>query len=212
MIVHELKDQESLWSIGEARPLDDNGPVDVEFEPFTAAAVERPIWARFAAIAVENAERLAIDDGARRFRYGELKRAVHRLASRIEAVVPAGKPVGVLLANGALFPVAALACLALGRPYVAVDLKYPAARNQDVMREAGLAAVILDPADAAASALAGSLPRIDIVAAVAGSAEAALSPAPADGPAVILYTSGSTGRPKGICNDQRALLQRVAQF
>jgi amino acid adenylation domain-containing protein len=212
MIASELNDQGSSWSTGDIAALDDGGPVDIEFEPFEAAAVERPIWARFAAIAVENAERLAIDDGARRFHYGELKGAVHRLASRIDMVVPAGKPVGVLLANGAFFPVAALACLALGRPYVPVDLKYPAARNQDVMREAGLAAVILDPSDTAASELAGSLPRIDIVAAIAGSAEPTLLAAPADGPAVILYTSGSTGRPKGICNDQRALLQRVAQF
>jgi non-ribosomal peptide synthetase component F len=58
---------------------------------------------------------------------------------------------------------------------------------------------------------AGSLPYLDIGSSLDGADEWVPSIASSGGPAVILYTSGSTGQPKGICNDQRAILQRVAQ-
>ena len=118
---------------------------------------------------------------------------------------------GILLPNNALFPVAAFACLAAGRPYVPIDPSYPQARIDDIRNEAGLAAIISDQVDGNVLGGAGPLPWLDIGSSLDADDDTSLPVASSEGPAVILYTSGSTGRPKGICNDQRAILQRVAQ-
>ncbi len=191
-------------------PLDHDGPAGVAFEPFEAAWIERPIAERFERIAVRYADKLAVADDVTRLTYRELRRTAHHLAGRIQGLVPAGRPVGILLPNSALFPAAALACLAAGRPYVPLDPSYPPARIAHIIREAGLAALVIDRVAGNVNYAAGSLPCLDIGSSLDGD-DPAFAASPADGPAVILYTSGSTGRPKGICNDQRAILQRVAQ-
>jgi amino acid adenylation domain-containing protein len=198
------------WSVsGRSEALDRDGPLEVPFERFADDWVERPIAERFEWIAARHGDSVAIDDGRRCFTYAALRRAVRCLAWRIDAAVLPGLPVGVLLADGALFPVAALAALAAGRPYVPIDARYPAERNARVMRDAGLAAVV---ADGTAPALPPGLQPIDIATALGAADEPLPIVAPGAGPACILYTSGSTGEPKGICNEQRAILQRVSQF
>ena len=205
---------ESWSSASEAIPLDFEGPVDIIFERFEDAWIERPIMARFEQIAVRHAERVAVDDGTTRMTYRMLRRSVYSLALRIEAVAPPGRPVGILLPHNAFFPLAALACLAIGRPYVPIDLKHPAARIDEIIREANLAAIILNAGTDTARLVSSALAQIDIATALAATDEpdmATLSTLPiVDCPAVILYTSGSTGKPKGICNSQRGILQRVA--
>jgi non-ribosomal peptide synthetase component F len=189
------------------------GRMDLPFASNEDSAIEPSIVSRFRAIADRYPARVAFDDGVARFTYAEAWRIACRLARRIEIVVPRGRPVAIILPNAALFPVAALACLAVGRPYVPIDLDYPAARNAEIMREAGVAAAITQSGLAAATALIPkSLPRIEVDQGVPASDEAPLDFVDADGPAVILFTSGSTGRPKGICNHQSALLLRIDQF
>src|SRR5579862_2772187 len=65
----------------------------------------------------------------------------------IGAAVPPGAAVGVLLANEACYPVAVLGCLAAARPCVLIDRHYPQERVSSIMRDAGLAAVVLKRAD-----------------------------------------------------------------
>jgi taurine dioxygenase len=202
------------WQYAGDQPLDLDGPTDVPFEPFDDGAVERPIVSRFQEIARRYPTRIAIDDGETRLTYAEVWRIACHLARQVERLVPVGRPVAVVLPNAALFPVGALACLAVGRPYVPIDLDYPAARNAEILREAGAAAAITQPGLPAASALIPtSLPVIyvDAAEALAAADEPPPDFADATGPAVILFTSGSTGRPKGICNDQRTLL-RIAHY
>jgi amino acid adenylation domain-containing protein len=222
----ELKNSEKLKSLygspplgpwssaSEAIPLDFAGPVDIIFDRFEDAWTELPINERFEQIALRHAERIAVDDGTTRLTYRALRRAAYNLALRIETLTPPGRPVGILLPHNALFPLAALACLAIGRPYVPIDLKYPVARIHDVLREAGAAAVILDASADTEQIVPAALPQIDIGSAATAADEPAMpfgSDVSVDDPAVILYTSGSTGKPKGICNSQRAILQRVAE-
>jgi amino acid adenylation domain-containing protein len=207
-------DLDDAWQCAGDRPLDLGGPSDVPFEPFDDGAIENSVISRFHEMAVRYPTRTAIDDGETRLTYAEVWRITCHLARRVESIVPAGRPVAVILPNATLFPVAALACLAVGRPYVAIDLDYPTARNAEILREADVAAAITQPGLPVADALIpASLPVIyaDIGESLAAADQPPLEPVGPESPAVILFTSGSTGRPKGICNNQRAVL-RVAHY
>jgi non-ribosomal peptide synthetase component F/thioesterase domain-containing protein len=191
--------------------LDYNGPSEVPFEPWDDIRLDKPIVEIFNEIAARYGDKVAVADDNTRLTYRTLRNASLHLAQRIDALVPAGKPVGILLPNNALFPLAAIACLAAGRPYVPIDPTFPQTRIDDIRDEAGLSAMIFDRVDGKVIDAAGSLPCLDIGSSLDDANEQVSIIANSAGPAVILYTSGSTGRPKGICNDQRAILQRVAQ-
>jgi acyl-CoA synthetase (AMP-forming)/AMP-acid ligase II/thioesterase domain-containing protein len=191
--------------------IDHDGPTDVAFDQFDDTWIERPITELFNRMVARHGDKVAIIDETTRLTYRELQRASLHLARRIDALVPPGKPVGLLLPNTALFPVAALACLTVARPYVPIDPTYPSTRIEAIRAEAGLSAMIIDRIDGQVFYESGSLPCLDIGTSLDGAGDEAPLAANPGGPAVILYTSGSTGRPKGICNDQRAIVQRVAQ-
>jgi amino acid adenylation domain-containing protein len=182
---------------------------NIAFDRFDDAWLERSLLDRFDDVVVRHGDKTAVVDEFVQLSYRELRRACFHLAQRVQELVPPGKPVGLLLPNGALFPVAALACLAAGRPYVPIDPSYPAMRNKEVMHDSGVAALIIDQTAQASEIGAASLPLIDIASSLNMTAEPRLSVIPADGPAAMIYTSGSTGQPKGICHDQRAIMERV---
>ncbi len=208
-------DLDNAWQYASDRPLDLDGPTDIPFEPFDDGAIEGSIVSRFQEIARRYPTRTAIDDGVTRLTYAEVWRIVCHLARQVESVAPAGRPVAVILPNAALFPVAALACLAVARPYVPIDLDYPAARNAEILREAGAAAAITQAGlPSAEELIPTSLPLIyaNFGEALAAADEPPLESVEFEGPAVILFTSGSTGRPKGICNDQTLLQLRIARY
>jgi acyl-coenzyme A synthetase/AMP-(fatty) acid ligase/thioesterase domain-containing protein/acyl carrier protein len=182
-------------------------------DPFDNGWIDRPIFAHFELIADLTPDKIALEDGVLRFTYREVQQAAHHLAVRVEATVPIGRPVGIFLPNGALFPIAALACLAAGRLFVPIDQNYPPERNDQIIKEADLAAVILGKTDEIANSPFASIHQLDLTHSLDQTRTERIIPvSQIDGPAVVLYTSGSTGRPKGICNDQRAISQRVVQF
>jgi len=219
--IAESRDRESSWS---SQPLQTHGTgpdkelsecsglSDDDFREFDDCWIDRPIFTRFELIAARAPEKVALVDDVFRLTYLEVQRAAQHLALRLEAVVPVGRPVGIFLPNGALFPIAALACLAAGRVYVPIDLNYPDERNDQIIREAGLAAVILDRGGGISCFPLAAIHHLDIRESLGNSDNPRILIAQLGGPAVVVYTSGSTGRPKGICNDQRAISQRVAQF
>jgi acyl-coenzyme A synthetase/AMP-(fatty) acid ligase/thioesterase domain-containing protein/acyl carrier protein len=200
------------WLTASQEPLDRDGPVEVPFDPFDSAWISRPICECFDRVARRYLEKTAVDDGQICFTYGEIHRASLVLARRIEARVPPGSPVGVLLEHSAFFPIAALACLRVGRPIVPIDQGHPVERNILIAREAGLQAIIFDGLDTELSGLLKDAVWLDVVSSLGVLPDVEPEMAPADGAAFILYTSGSSGRPKGICNNQSAILHRVAQF
>jgi acyl-coenzyme A synthetase/AMP-(fatty) acid ligase/thioesterase domain-containing protein len=208
-------DLDHSWQCAGERPLDLGGPTDIPFEPFDDRAIQRSIVSRFHEIAGRYPTRTAIDDGETRLTYAEVWHIACHLARRIEGVAPPGRAVAVVLPNATLFPVAALACLAVANPYVPIDLDYPAARNAEILREAGVAAAITQPGlPAADTFIPTSLPLIyaDATEALRAADEPSRNFGDATGAAVILFTSGSTGRPKGIYNDERALQLRITQY
>src|SRR4051794_20206464 len=129
------------WLRAEERPLDAGGPPG-PFPPLPAGFTDMPAFAHFAAWAERQPDRMAIEDGTLRLSYGDLLRAATNLAKGVVATTPPGACVALLLPNSALYPLAALACLAAGRPYVALDAHQPAAYNTRLAEAAGAVAVV----------------------------------------------------------------------
>ncbi|NEX62716.1 alpha/beta fold hydrolase [Noviherbaspirillum galbum] len=207
--------QRDAWCYaGDAIPIDHGGPRGLAFDGFEDDWLDRPLFQRFEFIADRHAQRNALDDGNLKLSYAGLREAVRRLASQLGRQVPRGGAVGIFFPNDGRFPLAMLACMASGHPYVPIDPKQPAARVHEIATESAMHAVICDLSMPQVENLPAALSRIDVASSLSEdeTAGASQGPAPADvdAPACLLYTSGSTGKPKGICNSQRGLLQRAA--
>jgi amino acid adenylation domain-containing protein len=161
----------------------------------------------FADVAARQGSKVAVDDGEHCFTYEEVHDRALKLARRIAAVVPHGEPVGILLPNGAKFPIAILAALAAGCPIVALDPTFPQARNAFIAKHAGMKAIVVDDGTRDYGMQLG-VPQLDFATpALAGVAD--MRSSVADDVAVISYTSGSTGEPKGAFHTQRNLLHHI---
>ena len=112
-----------------------------------------------------------------------------------------------------MFPLAMLACLASGRPFVALDTHYPPDWLDHVLQDARPALIIT--LEDGLRGVEARMPTVRVIrlTGLPGSGHRGWRPATmgVDEPACVLFTSGSTGRPKSIVNSQRNLLQRVAQ-
>ncbi|HEV2677514.1 MAG TPA: AMP-binding protein [Aliidongia sp.] len=175
------------------------------------AATNETIAGILSCIAGQAGDRIAVDDGARQLTYRALATEAARLAQRIEAQVPHGQPVGLILPMAADYIVAIVAIMIGGRPYVALDPSFPPLQHARIAEYAGLAAVLVD--DAGAGIMADAVPsllRIPVVSPIApGPAPEIRLGAGSDAPAFIYYTSGSTGRPKGVIYDQGNLVEEI---
>jgi len=203
------------WSCPSVPPLDLNGPT-VQFRPFAEDWIARPALDLFRSAAEEFGDRVACEDLAGHLTYAEIWTACQRLSHAIDAAVPTGRPVGILLPNEAAYPVAVLACLAANRPCVMIDRHHPEDRVVGIVRDAGLGAIITRQSDSVAAL---PLP-LDVRTIVIDDAlqdgpvleRPPACPQPPVEASFIVYTSGSTGSPKGIVLSQRAVLHRARQL
>src|SRR5688572_21180533 len=185
------------WLEDDPRPLDWNGPTSRLFTRFRDEDLDRPIVEHFEQVARRYPDRTAVTDADTSLSYAELWDGVRGLAETIAAQTEPGALIGINLPVCSMYPLAMLACLAAGRPFVALDPHYPDDWMRQVLED-GRPALIIGREDL------HSVPQ-----------PATKSWRPTelgvDQPACVLFTSGSTGRPKGIVNSQRNLLQRAAQ-
>src|SRR5262249_49498145 len=157
--------------------------------------------------------RVAIREADAELTYGELWDAVAGMAEALAADTEPGDLIAILVPACPMFPLAMLACLAAGRPFVALDTHHPPDSLARVLREARPALVVT--LEDGLRSVQARMPTVRVIplTRAPGSAPKGWRPAAmgVDEPACVLFTSGSTGRPKSIVNSQRNLLQRVAQ-
>jgi non-ribosomal peptide synthetase component F/thioesterase domain-containing protein/acyl carrier protein len=201
------------WLEDGQHPLDWNGPTSRIFNKFRDEDIDQPIIAHFERVVRRHRSRIAVTDSETSLSFSQLWNGVSGLAEIIVADTKPGDLIAIALPPCAMFPVAILACLASGRPFVALDPHYPGEWVGKVLEDAR-PALILGPQDV--------LRAVRTVAPTARVAQLAGLPQPAgkgwrpmeldvDQPACVVLTSGTTGRPKAIVNSQRNLMQRVAQ-
>jgi len=149
---------------------------------------------RFRAVAAQHPERPAVTAGPETSTYAQVAALADSVADQLASVLrPEDRLVGLRVTRRAAAPSALIGILAAGRGYVPVDPDYPAARQDYIVGDCGLAVVVTDGelrADEVAVATVGPL----VVARRTDPGVAAVVP---DDTAYVIYTSGSTGAPKG---------------
>jgi amino acid adenylation domain-containing protein len=201
------------WNDQSDFPLDWNGPVDRPFDAFADESKARSIVELLEAVVRRFPERIALWGPEGSISYAELWRALNGWAEQIAGATAPGELVGILTPVAPHFPIAMFACLAAGRPFVALDPGYPPEWIAQVLDDARPALLLVSNVGEGASGRIRTAARTLDLEVAARQASPGWRPArlPPDEAACVLFTSGSTGRPKGIVNSQRSLLQRVSQ-
>jgi len=154
----------------------------------------------------ERAAAPMVTSGESSLSFGGMRAVADDVARRLwRAGVEPGNLVAVSMPKSIAQVAAVLGVLTAGAGYVPVDPGWPAERQQRVLEDAGVTAVIC-PAEAPALT---AIPRVHVPAgAVAANPEEA-APIGDDATAYVIYTSGSTGRPKGVVLNHRGPLNTV---
>src|SRR6202011_3317361 len=121
------------WLENAEYPLDWNGPTGRPFFEFgldadpklSADDRDRAIIHHFERVAHRHPDRVAITDSDTSVSYAQLWDGLSGLAETISAETKPGELIGILLPASPMFPLAILACLATGRPFVALDIHHP---------------------------------------------------------------------------------------
>ncbi|URL60061.1 amino acid adenylation domain-containing protein [Luteibacter flocculans] len=172
------------------------------------------VHARFAAVARACADRVALVSDDARLTYAELDARSDRVAHGLLASgVEPGSYVALLMDRSVGAVVVILAVLKAGAAYLPIDTRWPAERVAFALRDATVAALVVD--DAAEQVDANGAPiftlaELDAAGRTERDDELALGrQGSGDDLAYAMYTSGSTGTPKGVEIRHRAILRLV---
>ncbi|WP_234733940.1 amino acid adenylation domain-containing protein [Tellurirhabdus bombi] len=196
-----------------ALALDYLGPKQIPYTPLPATCLSLPLFRLFTEQVRKSADKLAIQDDAASYTYSEL----HQYACQVAQVLGQSadkhqEPIGIWLQNDRKFIAVMLAALAVGRPYVALDISAPFERNLAIMKQAQISDIV------SISRFKSELKTLDITVLYLDKlpqpdAASFFQPtAQPDSLAYIIYTSGTTGTPKGVFQNQRNLIHDVSQY
>lgn len=201
------------WITGRPTPADTDGPVARPFSPIDGAWLDRTMIERFEEICGRFPDRVAVDDGQVQLTYAQLRGRAYQLAHRLQAMGAASEKIAAIIPGTALYPIALVACMAIGRPLTPVDVTHPLARRASILAEAQPSlALVASGVDLEPGLLADDVQRLTLSLDEAVDAVSAPTPAAplADTLMGIAFTSGSTGRAKGLAYRQRDIFLVVA--
>ena len=161
---------------------------------------ERCVHEWVAAQVARTPEAEAVRCGTEALTYRELDARAEALAARLRRLgVGPDVCVGVCVERSVTLLVAVLGVLKAGGAYVPLDPQFPAERLAYMVADAGLAALVCEPAHRGLfERYAGPvLSPHEIIADDTPAPPATARPSP-DALAYVIYTSGSTGKPKGV--------------
>src|SRR5439155_9555056 len=124
------------------RPLDWNGPANRLFTRFRDQDLQRPIIEHFERVARRQRGAIAIRAADTSLTFGELWDGVSGLAETLAAETRPGDLIGLLLPACPMFPLAMLACLGSGHPFVALDPHAPPGWLDHVLQDAHPALIL----------------------------------------------------------------------
>ncbi|MFG1752542.1 amino acid adenylation domain-containing protein [Streptosporangium sandarakinum] len=163
-------------------------------------------------IAAHRGDAVAVVDGDREVRYGELLDAAAGVRDALlSRGVGPGDIVALGLGRSVELVAAVLGVWAAGAAYLPLDPGHPELRLAYQVRDAG-ARLVIAPAGVP---WAGEVPVLTVPygSAPPGAGSASVSaPAAGDALAYVIYTSGSTGRPKGVAVTHGNLANLVLDF
>lgn len=160
----------------------------------------------FQSIAEQYPNNIAITHNDKQISYGALARRANRISGWLRDFLPHSgtsaemSPIAIYLPSGIDFVCAMLAINNCGYAYLPLDLKYPAARIQEIISQTGCPLVLTClPQLSSFPDVPCSVVAIDKTELFAPYSELSFpSPAKPQDMAYIIFTSGSTGVPKGL--------------
>ena len=177
-------------------------------------AAEGTLSERFALMASEHPDAVAIQTGSEGMSYWALdirsNRTAHALLALIGDTPKAGARVGLLFERSAEAVVAMVAVIKLGLTYVPLRATDPVTRWRDQLASAGALALVGHSHLLEQLEEEVSLPlfRSDAPGSLSGHSDAPVaSDATPESAAYLMFTSGSTGKPKGVIVPHRGVMR-----
>ncbi|HEY0844904.1 MAG TPA: amino acid adenylation domain-containing protein [Noviherbaspirillum sp.] len=167
-----------------------------------------PLPALFERQAALTPDATAVRAGMERLDYRSLDRRANALAwsLRREHGVAHGEVIAVMLDRTIDWPVALLGVMKAGAVYLPLDVRHPAQRLRDLVRQSGARAVIASPAEPVSF---GDVPLVAPLPVHAEEISAPPTGVDVATPAYLIFTSGSTGTPKGVLVQHRAFVNMI---